>query len=96
MMKRIFTAWRSLDGTQISLVPGEGPPKFASGELEPDCKVLLWRIEAGSYEEAAAVRNLRLGWNPYVPMGDALPCPSCGSAYFPEGSGQCWNCEHEA
>ena len=92
-MKRVFTAWRSSDGLQISLVHGEGPPRFANGELQPNCEVLLWRIEVGSYEEAMAIHRLRLGWEPYVPEGEAAPCPCCGSMYYPENSGQCWNCD---
>lgn len=74
-MERIFTAWQSSDGSQITLIAGEGPPTFANGELQPDCDVMLWRIAAGSWEEAAAIRNLRLGWEPYVPSGKAAPCP---------------------
>ena len=95
MARRVFTAWRSLDGSQVSLVSGEGPPRFANGELQPDCEVLLWRIEVGSYEEAMAIRNLRLGYGPYVPHGDASPCPVCGAMHYPGNSAQCWNCEHE-
>lgn len=94
-MKRVFTAWRSLDGSQTSLVAGEGPPRFADGALQPDCEVMLWRIEVGSYEEAMAIRNLRLGYEPHVPQGEPEPCPTCGSKYFPKASGQCWNCDHE-
>jgi hypothetical protein len=95
MMKRVFTAWRSLDGKQTSVVSGEGPPRFANGELEPNCEVKLWRIEVGSFEEAMAIRNLRLGYGPYVPEGEAAPCPRCGSMCYPEHSGQCWNCDFE-
>ncbi len=95
MTQRIFTAWRSLDGLQLSLVSGEVPPRFANGELQPDCDVLLWRIEVGSYDEAMAIRNLRLGYGPYVPHGDAAPCPACGAMYYPDSSAQCWNCDHE-
>lgn len=95
-MRRIFSAWRSLDGCETTLVGGEGPPRFANGELQPNCEIMLWRIEVGSYEEAAAIHNLRLGLNPYVPEGDSAPCPNCGSMYFPENSGQCWNCDYES
>ena len=95
-MERIFTAWRSSDGCQITLIAGEGPPMFANGELQPDCDVMLWRIAAGSWEEAAAIRNLRLGWEPYEPSGKAAPCPDCGASYYPDGSGQRWNCTQEA
>lgn len=94
-MNRVFTAWRSHDGSQTSLIEGEGPPTCANGEPQPDCEVMLWRIEAGTWEEACAIRNLRLGWEPYKPFGLAEPCPQCGSPYYPEGSGQCWNCPQD-
>ncbi len=94
-MKRVFTAWSSVDGTQISLVPGDGPPRFANGEPQPDCEVLLWHIEVGSYEEAMAIRNLRLGYAPYVPQGTSAPCPVCDAIYYPQGSAQCWNCDFD-
>ncbi len=95
-MNRVFTAWRSVDGLQISLVEGEGPPTSANGELQENCDVKLWRIDVGSYEEAMAIRNLRLGYGPYVPQGEAVPCPICDSMHYPEHSGQCWNCDYEA
>lgn len=91
-MNRIFTAWQSLDGTRNTLVMGERPPTFANGELQPDCDVMLWRIEAGTWEEAKALQSLRLGWQPHVPAGESGPCPNCGALHDPEGSGQCWNC----
>lgn len=94
-MKRVFTAWRSLDGLQTVLAAGEGPPRFADGALQPDCELMLWRIEVGSFEEAQAIHKLRLGHPPYVPRGAPAPCPDCGSLFYPEGSGQCWNCSHE-
>jgi hypothetical protein len=56
--------------------------------------VLRYEFPAHSGEEAAAIRNLRQGWAPYVPMGDAAPCPTCGANYYPEGYGDCWHCGH--
>ncbi len=56
--------------------------------------VLRYEFAAHSGEEAAAIRNLREGWAPYVPMGDAAPCPTCGANYYPEGYGDCWHCGH--
>ncbi len=95
-MNRVFTAWRSSDGTPSTLIMGEGPPTLANGELQPACDVMLWRIEVGSWEEARAVQSLRLGWKPYVPVGEATPCPNCEALLYAEGSGQCWNCDSEA
>ena len=58
------TAWSSKDGSEITMVLGDRP-KFADGFLHPDCGVLLWRIEAATWEEAKAVHNLRMtGWEP--------------------------------
>jgi hypothetical protein len=93
-MKRVFSAWRSLDGSQTSLWEGDRPPQLANGDVVPGCDVLLWQIEVGSYEEAMAIRNIRLGVGPYVPLGDSAPCPKCGVSYYPSGSAQCWNCDH--
>lgn len=56
--------------------------------------VLLWRVEAGIWEEAQAIKHIRLGYSPYVPVGEPAPCPACGSMYYPGGSAQCWNCDH--
>ena len=95
-MRRVFSAWQSADGTQTTLILGDGPPTLANGQLQPDCEVMLWRIEAGSWEEARAIQSLRQGWKPYAPVGEASPCPKCGALVYAEGSGQCWNCEGDA
>ena len=94
-MNRIFTAWQSFDGTPITLLAGEGPPTVANGELQPDCDVMLWRVEAGTWEEARAIQSLRPGWQPYAPVGEASPCQNCGALLYREGRGQCWNCDRE-
>ena len=94
-MKRVFTAWGDeKSGIASTIVEGEGPPKFRNGELIPDSGVLLWRVELGSFEEVTAIRNLRNGWGPFEPEGDAEPCPKCGALFYPKGSGQCWRCDY--
>jgi len=93
-MKRLFSAWSSSDGTEITFSEGEHRPRLANGDPAPGCDVVLWRVEAGSYEEAMAIRNVRLGYGPYVPLGDSAPCPKCDAMYYPDGSGQCWHCDH--
>jgi hypothetical protein len=60
--------------------------------LIPDDAELLWEIEAATLEEARAIYHLRMGFEPYVPMGEWEPCPKCGAVFYPEGSGQCWRC----
>ena len=60
--------------------------------LLPDSAELLWEIHASTLEEANAVYNLRMGFEPYVPEGQWAPCPNCSAVFYPEGSGQCWRC----
>lgn len=92
-MKRIYSAWGEKENSEARcLVEGEGPPRFANGEIDRTCPDLCFYIEANSWEEAMAIYHLRQGWEPYRPMGEAAKCPSCGAIYYPEGSGQCWRC----
>ena len=63
----------------------------AKGLIGPDAE-LLYRLEAATFEEALAILNLRMGYEPYQPRGRPAPCPRCGANYYPEGSGQCWRC----
>jgi hypothetical protein len=54
---------------------------------------LIHVIEAATGEEASAIYNLRMGFEPYKPAGKPAKCPKdCGSYYYPEGSGQCPYC----
>lgn len=95
-MKRVFTCWGSdKDERPHTIMTGEGPPRFMDGSLEPDCEKLFWRIEAATWEEAMAIYHLRQGWEPYQPQGQAEPCTDCGAMHYPDGSGQCWNCDHQ-
>jgi hypothetical protein len=63
------------------------------GILSSNAK-LLYEFVAETGEEAASIRNVRQGWAPYSPMGEAAPCPTCGTAYYPLGYGDCWRCGH--
>ena len=94
---RVYTAWAKAGGPGVlTFSPGEDPPRSGNGEVMPDCDVVLWRVEAATWEEAMAIRNLRCGFEPYKPAGEASPCPDCGALHYAEGSGQCWNCDHGA
>jgi hypothetical protein len=64
-----------------------------AGQLS-DQAVLQYAFIAHSGEEAMAIHALRQGWAPYVPMGEAAPCPNCSASYYPEGYGDCWRCGH--
>lgn len=92
---RVFSAWGGIgDEFPNTVISGEGPPRSANGELLPDNEQFFWRIEVGSFEEALAIHHLRQGWEPHVPQGDAQPCPECNANHYPDGSGQCWRCQH--
>lgn len=91
-MTKIYSAWTNAANSAVSFVPGEGPPCAADGTKLPDCEVLLWKIEAATWEEACAINHLRLGHGSYSASGAAKPCPKCGANFYPEGSGECWRC----
>ena len=81
-MRRIYTAWSETEGGEITgFCSGEDRPKTGNGEPMCDCIFPVWRVEAGSYEEAMAIYNIRRGFGPYKPMGEAAPCPKCGAAF---------------
>ena len=88
---KIFTAWGT-KGTPNTLVDGEGRPKFANGTLMPNCDELIFTIQAATWEEAMAIYNIRLGHDPYRPIGKPEKCPKCGAVFYPKGSGECWRC----
>lgn len=96
-MKRTYSAWGvKEEGDARCLVQGEGPPRYANGEVDTYCPDFYFKFEANSWEEAMAIYHLRQGWEPYKPNGNPAPCPSCGAVYYPEGSGQCWRCENDS
>jgi hypothetical protein len=53
---------------------------------------LLYQFVAYTHEEAMAVHCLRQGWAPYLPTGEAAPCPQCETPIYPESYGGCWRC----
>jgi hypothetical protein len=89
MPLRRYQAWRD---------PAEGSVRYWRtdwGLSPPDMDAsaeLLWEFDASNDEEAMSIHFVRLGWAPYRPNGNASNCPTCGSTYYPEGSGQCWKC----
>jgi len=95
-MRRVYTAWSAQEGGEITVFcRGTERPKTGNGEALAECVFPVWRVEAGSHEEAMAIHNIRRGFKPYQPLGESAPCPRCGSEYYPGGSAQCWNCDHE-
>jgi hypothetical protein len=47
-----YSIWTNEDRDSISLIAGEGPPRFADGTFEPDMTCCLHTFEAESSEEA--------------------------------------------
>ena len=84
--------WTNEDGSSIAMVPGEVRPVYSNGKPNPHATVLMFLISAETWEEASAIKNLRLGFEPYRPAGEAQPCPKCGKLYYPASSGECWQC----
>jgi len=89
----VFEAWEDPDGA-ISLQPAAQVLESQQrGRIAPNAR-LLYRFGAATWEEANALHYIRQGWAPYRPIGDPAPCPECGAAHYPAGSGQCWRCGH--
>jgi hypothetical protein len=89
---RIFQVWFDpADNGLLLTVFQNVQANRDNGQLSDDAR-LLYEIVTETYEEAMAIHYLRQGWAPYVPMGEAAPCPQCTTPYYPEGSGDCWRC----
>lgn len=78
----ICSVWTTDD--TVTMVEGKEKPAY----VEPEAS-LLWVIEAGTWEECQAIKNLRLGFGPYNPSGEPMKCPKCPAFYYPKGSGRC-------
>ena len=85
-----YHAWRNADGNILFIeyslddLERDGPP-------EPDLEH-LYTVEAATWEEAMSIHHLRMGWDPYRPLGKAAPCEFCGALVYPHGTGLCWKC----
>ena len=90
-MKKAYEGWAAKGSVTFTLAENI-PDLRQRGLLEPDAK-FLHRIDADTFEEALAVHHLRIGREPYRPMGKPAQCPNgCGAYFYPEGSGECPNC----
>ena len=86
---KTYEAWESAVGAMLC-----ESEKVAQMQSNPAMRLTrkLFDVQAGNWEEACAIYHLRMGYAPYAPMGDAQPCPKCGSWFYPHGSGECWQC----
>ena len=92
MVKKIFECWKTPDLTSITFTTVENAKRQKEKGLIANNAFLEYAIEADTYEEACAIHNLRQGWGVYKPMGEPQNCPKCNSWFYPEGSGECWQC----
>lgn len=59
--------------TQSCLLSPEAEAEHRrKGLLGPDA-VLLWEFDAATWEEAMSIHHLRMGFEPYKPLGDGQP-----------------------
>jgi hypothetical protein len=90
-----YEVWIDEDenGTMLSLGTNDQIQEERSKGLLGANPRLLFRIQADTYEEALAVRNVKLGWSPYTPNGGPADCPNgCGGIFYPAGYAECPNC----
>jgi hypothetical protein len=91
---RVHECWNDPADLSISLHLQQNTSAMRQQGLLSDQATLQYTITAQTGEEAMAIHYLRQGWAPYVPMGQAAPCPKCEAQYYPEGYGDCWRCGH--
>jgi hypothetical protein len=91
---RVYECWSDPADNGLALLRAQDVQRNGEQGLLSDRATLLYSFTAHTGEEAMAIHSLRQGWAPYLPMGDAAPCPTCGSLYYPHGYGDCWRCGH--
>lgn len=90
-MKQIYEAWA--DGESVTLAKADGIKWHKDHDLIAHDAQLLHTIEVDTPEEASAVHHIKMGWDPYRPIGEPQICPRrCGSYFYQEGSGICPRC----
>jgi hypothetical protein len=89
----MFECWSDPEDNSLSLFRADN---HQARNMLSDKAVLLYQFVAHTHEEAMAIHYLRQGWSPYVPMGDAAPCPTCATAIYPQCYGVCWRCGNVA
>lgn len=90
-----WEVWQEItdNGVTISFGRSEHILRFKSTGDISDKAECIHKFEAVTYEEAASIYNLRMGYGPYKPHGEPVLCPNhCGSYYYPESSGECPYC----
>ena len=92
-----YSVWAN-KGDKIghTLMAGLDPLTFNDGSIDPDAEIMLYSFDAETYEEAMSIYHIRQGWAPYKPGGDSEYCPKCSAIFYPNGSGECWQCHFQS
>jgi hypothetical protein len=90
----IYQCWADPQDSSISLLQLHRVAEERARGALSDAATMLYEFPAATGEEAMAIHSLRQGWAPYLPMGEAAPCPKCAANYYPMGYGDCWRCGH--
>ena len=91
-MKRTYEAWQDPDGLATTFTPRENIQELRDKNLLAPNATLLFSVDADTFEEAMAIFHLRMGYEPFSPIGESSPCPKCGAQLYASGSGECWRC----
>ena len=73
--KKIYEAWADEGSSSIVFSLIENLAEERARGLLSKAK-FLHRVEADTHEEANAVHNIKMGWEPYIPMGKPAECPN--------------------
>jgi hypothetical protein len=90
----VYECWFDPEDSGLSLLRAQDVQRNRDNGQLSNRAILQYAFTAHTGEEAMAIHALRQGWAPYLPMGDAAPCPNCGANYYPHGYGDCWRCGH--
>lgn len=88
-----YESWHDHDNDSISLSSAKEARREKRMKIIGPRSKLLWSFTASTFEEAMSIQNLRCGYAPYNPIGQAEECSVCGSYYYPNGSAECWKCK---
>jgi hypothetical protein len=88
-VRRRYEVWETEDGAVLFASDQSAAQK---ANLAQKLVRKLVDLEANTFEEALAVYHVRMGWEPFKPVGEPRSCPKCGAFFYPEGSGECWRC----
>lgn len=94
MPKTVWQAWDDNSGGVV-FAPSQRCIELMEQGLLSQSAILKYEIEASTGEQAMTLHYQAMGFEPYKPLGQSVPCPNrCGGTYYPEGFGDCPKCGH--